>query len=815
MNIFALVREGLEKSFEGFWGRIRFKECQAEVKNGEYLRCQPKFSEGVIKNFSQPSISQLLTVLLFLVLSGLFTVAKADTYGYYTYSSDGFSISITKYTGNEVNVAIPNTIRGTQVTSIGDNAFSSCASLTNIVIPNSVTNIGNYAFYGCTGLANIAIPDSVISIGAEALNCCVGMSTITVGTLNTNYASTDGVLFDKSQTTLIQYPPRKKGTYIVPNGVINIGTSAFSQCIGLTKITLSENATSIGDSAFSQCAGLTNITFFGGVTSIGSYAFYGCSGLTSIPVPHSVAIIGTYAFKDCTGLNNITIPESVSEIGDSAFFGCNSLTNITVDALNLAYSSMDGALFNKSQTTIIEYPDGNGGGYAIPNSVTNIGIGAFSYHMRMTSVVIPNSIRYIGDSAFEGCTGLTNIVIYSGVISIGNRAFLNCNGMKSFKIPNSVTNIGEQAFYGCNGLTSIPIPDNVTSIGDSAFYNCTSLKSVTIPNSITRIGNQLFSGCTDLMNVTIPDSVTLIGLSAFFDCRSLTNIVIPNSINTISGDAFYNCGLTIVSIPNSVTSIQSWAFYNCRDLTSVTIPNSITNIEAQVFSGCSSLTNIVIPNSVTSIDVCAFKDCISLKSVTIPDSVTNIGMNAFSDCTRLRMVYFVGDALTSVPDGLFYNDSNVTVRYRAETTGWGTTFAGRPTALWIQQPLYNEWVKSVGLLDQYPDSSDETADADHDGMSNFQEWQAGTDPTNPNSVLRFELKPRPDDLVDADKTPLGLDDHALYLQTMPFRQYDIQSKNAIDGVWQTEVTVAATTTQKRITVFKGFDHSFYRVILVP
>lgn len=68
--------------------------------------------------------------------------------------------------------------------------------------------------------------------------------------------------------------------------------------------------------------------------------------------------------------------------------------------------------------------------------------------------------------------------------------------------------------------------------------------------------------------------------------------------------------------------------------------------------------------------------------------------------------------------------------------------------------------------------------------------------------------------IDADKTALGPTDHALYLQTVPGKQYKIQSVTALGGVWQTEVTVTATTTQKRILVYKGFTQGLYRAILV-
>jgi hypothetical protein len=178
-------------------------------------------------------------------------------------------------------------------------------------------------------------------------------------------------------------------------------------------------------------------------------------------------------------------------------------------------------------------------------------------------------------------------------------------------------------------------------------------------------------------------------------------------------------------------------------------------------------------------------------------------------------VYFVGNAPTSVSYSLFDGDANIIVHYLSETTGWGATFAGYSTALWVQKLPYQEWANLVGLLDKYPAASGDMDDPDNDGLSNLQEWQAGTDPTNPNSALRFEAKPRIADMADGDKTPLNPGEYALYLQTIPYRQYDIQSVTSLGGVWQTEVTVSTTTTQKRILVYKGLDKVLYRAVLVP
>jgi hypothetical protein len=193
-------------------------------------------------------------------------------------------------------------------------------------------------------------------------------------------------LFDKAQTTLVQFPEGVGGTYTIPDGV-----------------------TSIADQAFYYCAGLTNITLSADVTNLGSCVF--CD--------------------------------------------CYILSTITVDADNPVFSSLGGVLFDKQQTTLIMFPCGRGGSYAIPAGVTSI-----------------------GDSAFQWCQSLTAVTIPVGVTNIGNGAFNSDYYLASITMPPGVINIGSSAFQSCIELTTVIIPASVLSIGTTAFQDCQSLDSV-------------------------------------------------------------------------------------------------------------------------------------------------------------------------------------------------------------------------------------------------------------------------------------------------------------------------------------------------
>lgn len=160
--------------------------------------------------------------------------------------------------------------------------------------------------------------------------------------------------------------------------VVAISDNAFLGYSSLVKVTIPDTVTRIGNNAFGLCLVLSDINIPDSVTSIGDHAFTGCVLLTSIMMPDSVITIVYGAFSGCSNLSSIEIPDSVTSIGDAMFSDCTSLVSIEVDENNEYYKSIDGNLYSKDESTLVHYAIGKKEtSFTIPNSVTNIGVGAF------------------------------------------------------------------------------------------------------------------------------------------------------------------------------------------------------------------------------------------------------------------------------------------------------------------------------------------------------------------------------------------------------------------------------------------------------
>ncbi|HTB63888.1 MAG TPA: leucine-rich repeat protein [Opitutales bacterium] len=333
--------------------------------------------------------------------------------------------------------------------------------------------------------------------------------------------------------------------YTGPNGAVTIPSTILVNGVNLP-------VTSIGAGAFESHVSLISVTIPNSVTTIGNFAFAACFELSSVSIGNGVTSIGANAFEDCDWLTSVTISSNVTNIGEGAFTGCSGLIVINVDPSNPNYSSIGGALFDHSQTTLIAYP-GVGTSYTIPNGVTNIEAYAFFDCPHLTSVVFPNSVTTIGSEAFAN-TGLTSVTIPASVTSIGEYAFQD---------------LSDGTFPTNPSLTSVYFMGNAPS-ADSTVFDSDSNATVyyltgTVGWSSTFVGLPTMLMSKPSISTPPASALVVSGANASFNVAASVNPV-PityqwqvstdggNTWNNVSGSTYSGAITPTLTITNAATT---------------------------------------------------------------------------------------------------------------------------------------------------------------------------------------------------------------------------------------------------------------------
>lgn len=588
-------------------------------------------------------MKKALCIVLTLLIGSLFffvssSAVRAATSGdfEYTVNPDGISATITGYTGNGGEVTIPATVDGYPVIVLGSCVFDYNDNVTHVTISEGVETIQTEAFSQSNTILTVSIPSTMSKIAADAFYNCCSVREINVSHENLYYASECGVLFNKDYTHLIKYPVGKtNSTYSVPGSVSHIELRAFQS-----------------------------------------------SELSTVSIPESVVDIGEQAFGYCKLITSISLPKSVENIGAGAFGFCERLKTIDVANENPFFSSIDGVLFDKHRTKLIQYPAGKENReYSIPLGVTEIGEKAFyGCWLYLQEVMIPDGVTYIRAEAFSSCNSLTSIVLPDSVTEIGEEAFGMCISLAGISIPNSITTIKDNTFLACTGLKSVGIPKNVTSIGRRAFSSCRSLTSVMVPESVDNIDYRAFHQCENLANVYFYGDAPSMGSEVFIECDPHFTIYYSND-KTGYSDPWYGYK-TVARNPDAMPPYPSggysgtynnytyWISDGTATITHYNGENSVVSIPANL-SGCpvttigvrafhfnQDIVDVRLPESITTIEDEAFLNCGSLESIYIPESAVNIGFQVFGGCDRLRKVN-LPSRLKRISDAMFYACSSL------------------------------------------------------------------------------------------------------------------------------------------------------------
>ena len=525
-------------------------------------------------NFKKTHVNRLAALLIcIMVLSTGFesTVAYADTKSSGSkITENGIVYHITEeyakvvgYTGNPVNVTIPESIRGTVVAFICADAFSGCTTLKSVRIPKTVIKLEDGDFT----LENV----TYVPHGAFA-NCSA---------LETVHIPSDSSLF-------------------------YIGKCSFANCSALTSIILPSSVRFLGLSCFSNCSAIKSLELPEGVDIVEQDALSG-SGIQTLRLPASLASFhpwiymdelqeivvaeGNSRYKSIDGVlyTNIlgtwyvmiypamkknaeyVLPEGYliypltfamkwrnfevydlpylrainigkSQINDLA----NIIYTIIVDDDNPYYSSVNGVLCDKEEKNVLQisrYADKH---IVIPDGVTTIMDGAGEYS-NFSSIVFPPSLRRIGSFACSHNLSIKNVTIPFGVTSIESSAFYECNALSSITIPKSVTFIGE---YAIPEWTTIycyenTIADQWAREHGNKIVHLANEEALILPAELRYIEEEAFSA-TAVKVVNCSEGIISIGPRAFADCTSLVRIYIPESCESISETAFVGCSDTLI-----------------------------------------------------------------------------------------------------------------------------------------------------------------------------------------------------------------------------------------------------------------------------
>ena len=600
------------------------------------------------------------------------------------------------------------------LTYVAGSMFSGCTSLKTVAFEDgSVCNwIGPSAFSGCTSMNEIELPEYVKGICTKAFSGCEKLSKCIVPDGFEFLDGAGNVDYKDIETTPGAEP------YIGISEFTGSGGSAFAGCKVLSlaqksreaelkpnQILIPELVTYIPIGTFSNCENITDVQM-PQILDIGSSAFSECSALPRVEVPDAVKIIRPRVFNKCSSLKDVIYSKDLFEVGSSSFADCFKLTTATPSDEDVIPSTIQfpksfgivrsGAFSNCRSFKYMNILGGEQSDFAIMEGSAFSGCssleGSTVDGTSSQELKFPKGVVVIQSNVFNNCSSLKKIRFAGNVTSIGDSSFYNCSALTNVTMNPTIAQIGRSAFFNCASLVDVPMtPEGTTAlvqledIKDSVFANCRSIKNVdiTTAKNISAIGNSAFSSCTSLKQVLVAEdgAIASIGSSAFNGCTELElftsspeseKSVFPDSIAVIGSSAFNNTSLKdiVITAPASAAAynvIDPNAFSNCTKLKTADLSTAnMTEVKSSTFSGDKALETVTLPQTVTTISSNAFSECNSLSSINstvkgeanLPEKLKTIGSTAFSNNHNISKVIIPDSA-----DIISTNAWNSNVKY--------------------------------------------------------------------------------------------------------------------------------------------------------
>lgn len=616
VNILGKVEGIAAQTFEGCENltKITLPDCAVTVGNGIFKDCKNLEEVAFGKDTVLTSIGTLFAgtkVNKFTAHEGgkysasedgkllladdghtVVLAAVGATFGDYTLPSTITKIAPSAFAGTDIKTL---TVEGN--VEIGSYAFASCEKLTGVTFPaGGKITVGNNAFRGNAALEAIANLEAVETAGDYAF-AETGLTSASVGA---------GAVYGEGAF----FMSKLKTATVGANAKFGLG--AFQRCTSLTTVNMPEaGGVHFGSACFYGDTLLKDIDLSKHDEKIEAQAFYGCTSLTTANLAE-VTEIGTYAFGECAALSSVSIPKLI-KLGEGAF---------------------------------ARYED-NGTGAAF------------------IAITLPDTLKEMGDGAFLGCSRLREIVIPSSVEKFGNIMFGFCTELSKVTLPDNITDLGMLTFISCESLTTINT-EHITAIGDSAFRGCASLRSLSLENVVS-VGAAAFAesavygvisapkleyiglhGFESAYNITGFDAPKLkvIEEAAFMDCYNLASFAFSESIEEVGIMAFY-CDttggiprLTSFYMPDKKSTSGKINDYALLDDGSLYITLSSGKLQLQAVPSAKTATTLTVKEGTSRIEAYAGNSNSNVKNIVLPDSLKVIGNFAFYGYDRLESVEF-------------------------------------------------------------------------------------------------------------------------------------------------------------------------------
>lgn len=581
---------------------------------------------------------------------------------------------------------------GSQLKTIGAEAFSTASALQSLEIPEGVTAIGAQAFVNTHQLKSISLPASLSAIGSEGDHFAVlfahsrsgnptsapaALTEVNIAEGNPNYSSYDGAVYSADGKSLV-YCPAQKSSIQWKDGVETIGAYAFYKS-AMPSLTIPGTVGAIGQSAFSGTQ-FTSLEIPASVKTVEASAFFN-SQLTNVVLSEGLDRIEASAFSQ-SRVAGVTIPASVTYVGENAFdfeygtdyyirlLGAN--TELADEFIPYYYSIV---VYGQSGSTAEQYVAAKKADkgdrckltFQTDGLVEPTGI---SLDQDAVTLSRTGSVQLKATLTPEGAQG--TVAWSSGNPSV---ATVSSTGLVTAVQPGSAVITAKVGTYSAACTVTVAVAEGESDylIGDDGQitgYLGADWTNLEIPQTVngtqvTGIAAGAFQGQTAIETVTLPASVTSIGASAFAGCSKLRSINLEQ-VTDLGQSAFSQCtALAAAQLGEGLTRVPESAFSGCLQLASVTLPSTVKELEKNAFYLCTSLQSLALPEGLTAIHAGALLGC-PLQALHLPSTLEQLGDEYMgdvfeeagqkpADTTLTHITVAESNPLYSADDGLIYN----------------------------------------------------------------------------------------------------------------------------------------------------------------